>query len=191
MRQKAPGAIKGGAVPVESGGKEHHDVCFLPPLVPDFIVGDLLEDEGRHSFPHLEGSADGIVRVVEPQLLCVVLDAGNTEGWALLEAGTMQGKPSPQLQHHVPFSPKEPFSSKDAHQQKVTERQVWRRGKDWQMNSTEAYGKDEWRVDCPAHRSNWPLFHIVIAEALVLQKTQAGRGGEGVLSAHLGRSPFC
>ena len=75
VRQEAPLAIEGAAVAVETLGEEEHDVSELLHLVTDVAVGDLAEGQGGHLLPHLEGLADGLVRLVLAHLGGVVLDA--------------------------------------------------------------------------------------------------------------------
>lgn len=99
MSQKSPDAIERGTVPVEAGGKKHHDVSLLLALLTDVLVRHLLEDERRGLLPHAEGLADGLVRVVPAQLLRVVLDAGGTE------QGLSQAQPTATLAQRVCSKP--------------------------------------------------------------------------------------
>lgn len=64
---------------METRGKEDHDVRLLPAAVFDLLVGDLIEGQRGHLLPHLEGPTDGLIRVVLPDLWCVVLYTAREE----------------------------------------------------------------------------------------------------------------
>lgn len=63
--QEASFTVKGRAVAMETRGEEDHDVGLLP-LALDLRVRDLLKGERRDGLPHIEGLADGPLRVLLP-----------------------------------------------------------------------------------------------------------------------------
>lgn len=61
--QEAALAVEGGAVAVETRGEDDGDVhVFLGSL--QLAVGHRLEAQRRHVLPHVEGSPDGVVRLL-------------------------------------------------------------------------------------------------------------------------------
>lgn len=62
---------------METRCEEDHDVRFLPAAVFDLKIRNLVEFEGCHLLPHLEGPSDGLVRVVLADLRGVVLNTAD------------------------------------------------------------------------------------------------------------------
>lgn len=79
MRQEPALAVEGTGVAMETFGKEDHYVCEVRALVRYVAVGDLAEPQGRDVLPHLEGSPDGLVRLILPDLRGVVLNTEREE----------------------------------------------------------------------------------------------------------------
>ena len=68
-------AIERAGISVEPVGEEEHDVREVGGLVLNVTVRDLSEAQRRDTLPHLEGSSDGVVGFVLPDLGGVVLYA--------------------------------------------------------------------------------------------------------------------